>query len=308
MKKTIIDLNVFKQYVEEFKKSNNRTPGLRDLYIHKGCPYSKSLLLKQYENLSVIYDLIGEDRCITSRIVDKDKEQLANELKNAIYSLRTTDRDMLRKKFHINDRSVYERVFGSWSNALEYIGFDNRNRTLMLYFKNYNGENPIEFLKNEIGVDGNFTKEQLELIKSPKPGIRKIRKLFATKTIFDVACGKTPNSIRGVTMKHLAKDGHYCDSEREMIVDNWLFDNGYNHEVHITYPNSNMICDFKIKDVYIEYAGYCKGEGKRIETYNEKLQKKIQYAKDNNIKLLIVYKTDNKSLEKLGEQISGIIQ
>jgi hypothetical protein len=62
MKKINFDINIFDNWVKEFIKKHNNTPGLRDMYKHKGCPYCKETILKLYGNLTYLYALLGYKR------------------------------------------------------------------------------------------------------------------------------------------------------------------------------------------------------------------------------------------------------
>jgi hypothetical protein len=304
MKKSIIDINILDHYIKDFINQNGKTPGLRDLYRHKGCPYSKVTILKEYENLDNLYKILGYDRKAIGydNITDS---QLLEELITAIYKYRTTDRDELKKR-GIKDRAVYERRFGSWSDALKLAGFNNTQRVLMTYFEGYKGQEPIQFLKNSIGQNGDFTDKQKDMINKGKH-IRRYKDFLGKDTLFAIACGKEPDIIRGIKSKYVSDDGHECDSKEERVVDNFLYENGYQHSVHINYPSSKMICDFKVKDLYVEYAGLVNCGDSRQKKYIEKLEKKKQYALENGLKLYILYDTKKESLKQLRAALDGNI-
>lgn len=61
-----------------------------------------------------------------------------------------------------------------------------------------------------------------------------------------------------------AKDGHICDSKREAIIDDWLYENNIPHEVHKNIPTTSYFSDFLVqhegKDFYIEYDGLRRGD------------------------------------------------
>lgn len=105
---------------------------------------------------------------------------------------------------------------------------------------------------------------------------------------------------RGV--RCIAKDGHECNSLAELEIDNWLFSNQIVHdkEPHYPYhsvynPNERLRADFKIGNVYVEYAGLLDQP-----EYCAKMQNKKELAKALKIDLVIVKPNDiNKLTHRL---------
>jgi hypothetical protein len=105
---------------------------------------------------------------------------------------------------------------------------------------------------------------------------------FGSWNNFIEYCGFTPNNSGfGTTIKY--KDGNLLRSNLEFhFVDNHLYGK-YDYIYEKDYPgNTHRICDFYLPewDVYIEIAG-----GLRPEVIEEK----IQYCKENNLNLLVLY-------------------
>ena len=304
MKKNIIDIEILSSWIFKFIEENNKSPGIRDLYKYKGCPYDKSSILREYGNLSNLYKKLNIDRKVVGYDNISDDELLA-KLKYFVIKYRTTDRDILKKK-GLYDRSVYERRFKTWSNALKLSGIDNSTKVLIKYFENYNGEDYIKFLKDNIGEYGDFTSEQYDIINKAskvafdKDLIRKtinysyIKRNFKTVSILLIACGKEPTVTYCSGNKYIAKDRHECDSSKEVIIDNFLYENNIDHEIHTNYPNSNFKCDFKVNDIFIEYAGLMDKK-----KYSNDIRKKIEFCKNNNIKQIILYNTKKETLSNL---------
>lgn len=304
MKKVNINLQIFKKWADEFIKINNKSPGLRDLYKYKGCPYNKDTILKEYGNLSNLYSILNLERKGAGYNNISD-EELLKILKEYVLKFRTTDRDILRNN-GLYDRSVYENRFKSWSKALKLAGINNSVKTLIKYFNNYNGENYIEFLKSTIGDGEDFTPEQKDimtkasLVDYDKDKIRNsinynyIKRNFITVSILLIACGEEPNVTYCSGNSYISKDNHKCDSSKEVTIDNFLYNNNINHSVHELYPNSNFKCDFKIKNIYIEYAGLTDKLN-----YKKDIERKIKFAKDNNINQIVIYDTDINTLNNL---------
>lgn len=101
--------------------------------------------------------------------------------------------------------------------------------------------------------------------------------------------------------KHQARDGHSCDSIEEKVLDNWLFENTFFHEVHKNYPGSRMVSDFLVDDVFLEYAGFA---GTKLKSYETKMKRKIDLAKNKQLKLVILYDLRAETLERLQAALS----
>lgn len=278
---------------------------MHDFRRINGSPYDYRMLYEKVGKVKELYDWLNVNADITVFKYENSDDELLQELRRIILKERTTDRDIVRKAGG-KDRSVYEKRFGSWSNAVKLAGISNVEKTLIKYFDNYNREEPIHFLKNNIGKNGDFTSEQYDIInKSSKVDFDKdlirntinysyIKRNFKTVSILLIACGKEPNVTYCSGNKYISKDNHTCDSGKEIIIDNFLYENNIPHEVHINYPNSNFICDFKVKDVFIEYAGLM--EKKK---YRKDIDRKIEFCKNNNIKQIILYDTNKENLNNL---------
>ncbi|MDP3994218.1 MAG: hypothetical protein Q8P91_00090, partial [bacterium] len=98
--------------------------------------------------------------------------------------------------------------------------------------------------------------------------------------------------------RHIAKDGHECDSLTEKIIDDWLFKREIEHKRSVPYPgNDRFTCDFVVEDRWIEFFGL-RGEHKR---YDELRKRKLKLVKKLNIKLVEIFPRDvflKGSLEK----------
>ena len=304
VKKVQIDEEVLIEWVYGFLIENQKTPGIRDLYRHKGCPYSKSAILQKYKNLSSLYNKYGLKRKEQGydNITD---DVLLEDLRSFVIKYKTTDRDTLKKN-GLYDRAVYERRFGSWSNALKLSGINNSFKILMKYFEDYDGSDYISFLKQRIGVNGDFSDTQLEIIKKAKKlecdtkkirnsiNYKYIKENFVSVSVLLVCCGIEPSVSYCSGNTYIADDGHICDSGKEVQLDNFLSCNNIEHEVHCNYPNSQMKCDFKVKDFYIEYAGLMDKS-----KYAKDIERKVKFANENQIKQIILYELNEDTLTKL---------
>lgn len=130
---------------------------------------------------------------------------------------------------------------------------------------------------------------------------REARNHFGTWNKAVIVAGFIPNPVLFAN-KHVAKDGHICDSVAEMIVDNWLTSNKIIHKQHVYYPNQKRFkTDFLVKDKYwIEFFGLS-GEHQK---YDKLRDEKLQMIKSGNLDLIQIFPIDlfpkNTLANKLG--------
>ena len=107
-------------------------------------------------------------------------------------------------------------------------------------------------------------------------------------------CGLLPDGTRKMRLGTwvLAKDGDMCFSLVEREIDNWLYHNKIKHTKEVRYPNSDMRCDWEIKEdnqrIFIEYFGLM-----NQKTYAEKASLKQKIAEENGIRLIKILPTDD---------------
>lgn len=96
--------------------------------------------------------------------------------------------------------------------------------------------------------------------------------------------------------KITTKDGHIVRSAEEAQIDDWLAEHKIYHEYEPFYPGQKKYkADFKVGEIYYEYCGLAE----RFKKYDAKTQKKVDLAKQLNIKLVLFYRKDLNSLEKI---------
>jgi hypothetical protein len=88
--------------------------------------------------------------------------------------------------------------------------------------------------------------------------------------------------------KHIARDGHTCDSYAEKIIDDWLFGHQISHIKNYLYEGTKMTADFAIGNIRLEYFGLA-GESK---LYDRTIQSKREFCKKENLRLIEVYPSD----------------
>lgn len=94
-------------------------------------------------------------------------------------------------------------------------------------------------------------------------------------------------------------DGHYVRSLSEQSIDNWLYNNGYQHSYEKavfmkTKPNAVILSDFYLpkENIYIEFWGI-----ENDEQYEKRKQEKIKLYNENNINRIDLTIEDVKRLD-----------
>ncbi|MBE0446753.1 MAG: hypothetical protein IBX64_01345 [Actinobacteria bacterium] len=120
-----------------------------------------------------------------------------------------------------------------------------------------------------------------------------------------IAAGFAPNSA-SIGYVCYAKDGHLCRSYSELIIDDWLTDNGIEHEKEVNYPGSKLIADWRIGREFVEYLGIdMERDNKISQNYIKTLERKRRICAEHGLILteLTLAKPDTlrrKILDRLG--------
>lgn len=122
------------------------------------------------------------------------------------------------------------------------------------------------------------------------------RRVFGTWNKAILAAGFKPNPVR-FAEKHIANDGHKCDSLAEKIIDDWLFTRNILHQTKVPYDGTKMTADFQIGNTLIEFFGL---EGE-VEKYDRNVQEKEKIVKERNLSLIKIYPEDLFPRNKLNE-------
>jgi len=125
---------------------------------------------------------------------------------------------------------------------------------------------------------------------------RPARRAFGSWNNAIKSTGLNPNPVLFAN-KHIANDGHHCDSLAEKIIDDWLLARNIPHKIHVPYPNTKMSADFEVNGTLIEFLGL-KGELKR---YDELLEQKEKLWKDENLDVIRIYPKDLFPKSRLNE-------
>ncbi len=88
--------------------------------------------------------------------------------------------------------------------------------------------------------------------------------------------------------KHIANDGHKCDSLAEKIIDDWFSSRKIHHERNVKYGNTKFTSDFRVNNTYIEYFGL---HG-QLKSYDLLMSKKKLLVRKLGLKLISLYPQD----------------
>ena len=130
-----------------------------------------------------------------------------------------------------------------------------------------------------------------------------VRRIFGTWNNAIIIAGFKPNPVKFAN-KHIADDGHKCDSLAEKIIDDWLLEKKIKHKTKVPYYHNNMTADFKIGNIYVEFFGL---QG-QVEKYDKLVMEKEKFWKEKNLKVIKIYPNDlfpKNNLERIFSAIIG---
>ena len=131
----------------------------------------------------------------------------------------------------------------------------------------------------------------------------KARDVFETWNKAIEAAGYQPNPVMFAN-KHMAKDGHKCDSLAEKIIDEWLYSKGIPHNRSVPYPEGyKLTCDFVVNKTFIEFFGL-EGEVKR---YDQLVNLKRRLSKKHRFKLVEIKPSHLFPKNKLDQILSFLV-
>jgi hypothetical protein len=152
-----------------------------------------------------------------------------------------------------------------------------------------------------------LTKEdQLRLVKlqirGPNPEL--VKELFGSWLKALIESGLLPEGILKTKRGYhcIAKDGHACRSIGEMIIDDWLYKHGIDHQREKRYPDSAYRADFYVGDCYIEYWGLA-GD----PDYDMKSSTKRTMCGSAKLRLIELYPEDVESSTRLASKLGELM-
>lgn len=130
-----------------------------------------------------------------------------------------------------------------------------------------------------------------------------VRRKYGTWNNFIREVGFAPNQVN-FSKKHIALDGHKCDSLSEKIIDDWLYRRKILHKRSVPYPNyKQYTADFVIGNKWVEYFGL----SGNLKRYDYLKNRKIRIAKKLGLDLIKLYPKDLFPKGNLNEKLSMLI-
>jgi len=161
---------------------------------------------------------------------------------------------------------------------------------------------PIEKYKERVinKIIDFYKKNERIPVKKEMYGLyRTARKLFGTWNKTIEAAGFKPNPVL-FAEKHIANDGHKCDSFAEKIIDDWLNTKNIKHKREVPYPEDRTLtADFVIKNNWVEFFGLA-GE---LKEYDKLVKRKQILSKKYKLQLIEIYPKDLFPINRLSEII-----
>ena len=144
----------------------------------------------------------------------------------------------------------------------------------------------------------------LLLLRKGCPNPDAVKREFGTWFAVLDEAGLLPDGIRRTARGYQcqAQDGHLCLSLGERTIDDFLHDEGIDHEREPRYPFGRYRADFKVGETLIEYAGLTGDKG-----YDSKLAMKVHRARSLGIEVLVVFPQALHSRSALRRALGSVV-
>lgn len=163
------------------------------------------------------------------------------------------------------------------------------------------------YLLNRVVTDIKTLIEWKNKKVTSKENISKEKEISSVQTVHETNLPVTNHSFDDIDYRkqwvaeHQCDDGHYVRSYSELLIDNWLYNNGYRHAYEKSVfmesdPDAVVLSDFYIPDgnVYIEFWGL-----NDDQRYLERKKKKQKMYADNHLNLIDLEESDVKRLNDI---------
>lgn len=206
---------------------------------------------------------------------------------------------------------TFQRRFGTFNGAIVTAGLVSNKE----YTEQYLLDKILEYSKNVGHIPTTVELATVDGLPTKKP----FERLYGSYNNFLLHYGiDLPSTLnrKSYGQHTLAKDGHFCDSVAEAIVDNFFFENDIEHQkdnrlLHYPYhdlynPNNAKRCDFIITNknsekVYVEYAGMM-----NKTSYKNAFKIKVKMCEELGLQLIIIYPEDLKNLKAIFKNFINI--
>jgi hypothetical protein len=125
------------------------------------------------------------------------------------------------------------------------------------------------------------------------------------KFLNETSIYKIPICFKNKKRKFISNDGHICYSKREKEIDDILYSLNLKHENEAYYPKHEKYnrygrkrCDWKIENVYVEYAGMLAYYDIDVrDKYRKRLEEKINLCLDLGLDFCILMPDNLKTIK-----------
>ena len=262
------------EHLRKLYKKYKRIP--TDSILRKEKGHTSKVYRKRFGSLAVARKKAGiKEEPTWKRISD---QELLNEIKELLSKLQRVPTTFDMSKYGKYSIWCYIDRFGSWAKALNKAGIEplKENKNFLL--------NEIKRLNTLLGHPP--TMKDMEIFGKYHPTT--YYNYFSSWTEVLSSAGLLPTKYHII-----AKDGHICRSNGEVMIDNFLFSHNIQHEREPLYPNSLMKADWLIKNcIYVEYFGLI-----NFPWYKNRVKQKLEIINKNNIPFIGIFPEDLKNLE-----------
>jgi len=204
---------------------------------------------------------------------------------------------LTKKQHHLLSYRGYEKCLGRLSKKQRHLaslkgGINNAKHPKLKYSK----ELLLSLLKDFYTQNG-----RLPTKRDFVPQYGSFFRVFGTWNHAIREAGLDPNPVL-FAKKHVANDGHRCDSLAEKIIDDWLYARNVHHERNVPYFNTKFTADFKVNDIIIEFFGL-HGQLKR---YDVLMRKKMKLIQQHHLKLISIFPNDIFPTLRLDSILKGL--
>jgi len=251
--------------------------------------------------------------------------QIAKNLNRSYFSItnRLSQLGIEKNVWSDKNMKILRKVYPKYTNKyIQENYFPNRSIASIRTQGNKNGMIKLSEDKNKWYVKEDileklrvFTKElgrsptYAEIDANPNlPSSKTFERYFGALSKIVMAWGVIPNSfIYSKGIGAISSNGEKCDSNAEYIITEYLIKNNIDYHKTVKYSEyiddnrcSTKTCDWVINGVFVEYFGL-----PEKPAYYKKMEIKRQILKENNVKLIELFKQD---LNKLDNKLKTLSQ
>ena len=233
-------------------------------------------------------------------VTEKDRSLIETAFKECGVGKQPTRVDVLRRCSELGIKDAerkIQRTYGNFNSMLFEFGFKPPKVNMVTKSME---EDMIKQCLDFVALHGRYPDQREFRSKYGfKWTMSVIYKQFGGWSNYLIKCGKKATDHKtSRTRKSLRSiDGHICDSNGEVAVDNWLYAKTICHSIHFVYPGQNcperskLNADFYLPQyqLVIEYTGFGEiNDAKLASSYKLRMNRKLELAKSNNLQVICI--------------------